>query len=35
MKKVKRPEELIAAAARQGVTVAVTEAEIVLLCTKN
>ncbi len=35
MQKVKRPEELIAAAARQGVTVAITEAEIVLLYVEN
>lgn len=35
MEKVKRPEELIAAAARQGVKVAITEAEIVLLYMEN
>lgn len=35
MEKVKRPEELIAATARQGVTVEITEAEIVLLYVEN
>lgn len=35
MEKVKRPEELIAAAARQGVKVEITEAEIVLLYMEN
>ena len=35
MQKVKRPEELIAVAARQGVKVAITEAEIVLLYMEN
>lgn len=35
MKKVKRPEDLIAVAARQGVPVEITEAEIVLLYMEN
>lgn len=35
MKRVKRPEDLIAVAARQGVPVEITEAEIVLLYMEN